>query len=228
MERSRLSSKRPAGRGPAGGGRETALREPRAGGEGDRVIEVRAVTPAQWRILRDLRLAALKEAPYAFASTFEREAAWGESRWREGASSAAWFTAWRDGRAVGLAAGRRRDDHPPDERHVISMWVEPAARGTGVAEALIHAVAGWAARQGACGLTLWVADSNPRAAAFYRRLGFAPTGARQPLPSNPDVGEAEFAVDLSRVIRAPGAARGARPAIPDKTQDLGARGKFPH
>ncbi|MGE5291446.1 MAG: N-acetyltransferase family protein [Micromonosporaceae bacterium] len=186
------------------------------------MIEVRAVTPAEWGLVRDLRLAALREAPHAFASTYEQEAGLEESRWRARAAAVAWFTAWRDGRPVGIVAGWRRDDDPPDERHVISMWVEPAARGTGVADALILAVAGWAARQGARKLTLWVADSSPRAIAFYRRLGFVPTGVRQPLPSNPDVGETELALDLSRITgtgssgrrRSAGNARGSptRPA----------------
>ena len=177
------------------------------------MTEVRAVTPADWGILRDLRLAALKDAPHAFASTYEREAGLGESWWRDSVNSLAWFTAWQEGRPVGIVAGLRRDDDPPDERHVISMWVEPAARGTGVADALILAVVGWAACQGAHRLTLWVADSSPRAIAFYRRLRFVPTGARQPLPSNPDVGEAELALDLSRITgdsRVPRSAGNAR------------------
>jgi GNAT superfamily N-acetyltransferase len=168
------------------------------------VTEVRAVTAAEWEILRDIRLAALNEAPYAFASTHEQEAGDGESQWRARAASLAWFAAWRDGRPVGIVAGWHRDGDPPDERHVISMWVEPAARGTGAADALISAVADWAVGQGARRLTLWAADGNPRAIAFYRRRGFLPTGVRQPLPSNRGTMEAELALDLSR-IRGPAA-----------------------
>jgi GNAT superfamily N-acetyltransferase len=184
-------------------GVETALRVPGGSREGGPVTEVRAVTPAEWEMLRDIRLAALKEAPYAFASTHEQEAGYGESRWRAAAASLAWFAAWRDGRPVGIVAGWRREDDPPGERHVISMWVEPAARGTGVADGLISAVADWAIRQGARRLTLWAADGNERAATFYRRRGFLPTGVRQPLPSNPGTQEAELALDLNRIRAGP-------------------------
>lgn len=32
-------------------------------------------------------------------------------------------------------------------------------------------------------------DGNPRARSFYERVGFSPTGQRQPLPSAPEIGE---------------------------------------
>jgi ribosomal protein S18 acetylase RimI-like enzyme len=45
-----------------------------------------------------------------------------------------------------------------------------------------------AARQsGATSVTLWVTEVNGRARAFYRRLGFVPTGDRQVVrPEEPD------------------------------------------
>src|SRR5580700_884725 len=42
--------------------------------------------------------------------------------------------------------------------HVISMWVSPQARGGGLADRLIGAVAGYARDQHAPTLTLWVTD----------------------------------------------------------------------
>jgi ribosomal protein S18 acetylase RimI-like enzyme len=46
-------------------------------------------------------------------------------------------------------------------------------------------------------LVLWVTEVNDRAKAFYRRMGFTPTGARQPVrPDEPDHIEAQMILDL--------------------------------
>lgn len=51
------------------------------------------------------------------------------------------------------------------------LYVTAAARGTGTGEALLRAVAGIAAARG-CARFDWTAeDDNPRAVAFYDRLG---------------------------------------------------------
>jgi predicted GNAT family acetyltransferase len=76
------------------------------------------------------------------------------------------------------------------------MWVHPHHRGHGVASTLVDAVAEWAVRDGAGEVALWVADGNAAAAAVYRRAGFVPTGRRQPLPSNPAVGEEEWVLPV--------------------------------
>lgn len=171
--------------------------------------------PEEWVTLRSIRLAALRESPRSFTSTHQREAGWDEDEWRQRVRSAAWFLAWRDRRPVGIAggaaeggpsaeresaraqpAGQDREGSAGDERQVISMWVDPAARGTGIADALIGAVAGWARADGARTLTLWVTDASPRARAFYQRAGFRPTGASEKLPGDRDLLMEQFSLDL--------------------------------
>jgi GNAT superfamily N-acetyltransferase len=141
--------------------------------------EIRRVGPGDWAALRDVRLAALADAPHAFASTLAQERGYGEQRWRDATGRTAYFLAWDGGRPVGLVGGFARDG---GGWHVVSMWVSPPERGTGVAGLLIEAVAGHAAAQGAPDLTLWVTDGNDRARAFYQRAGFGSTGRRQPVP----------------------------------------------
>ncbi len=69
------------------------------------------------------------------------------------------------------------------------MFVRPTARGLGVGEALIDAVLGWARAHDAASVDLWVTEANKSARRLYERCGFTPTGARQPLPSNPALTE---------------------------------------
>jgi RimJ/RimL family protein N-acetyltransferase len=139
-------------------------------------------------VLRDVRLRALVDAPHAFASTHVREVDLDEAEWRARIGRGPWWFARADGVPGGLVAAYRTDD-APDVRHLVSMWVEPALRGSAAATALVAAVCAWAAGDGGRRVSLWCADGNDRARRFYERLRFTGTGQRQPLPSAPDVGE---------------------------------------
>jgi hypothetical protein len=46
------------------------------------MVSVRAIGPGDWELVRDVRLAALRDAPGAFASSYEREAVYSEEQWR--------------------------------------------------------------------------------------------------------------------------------------------------
>ena len=160
--------------------------------------EIRVAQPADWRVAKDIRLHALADSPSAFGSTLAREAAFDDAEWQERVAPGNWFLAWSGPaesstassgtEAVGMAAIITQDCLP-DERHLVGMWVAPERRGSAVATQLVEAVCLAAAADGATGVVLWVADDNTRAERFYRRLGFFATGERQPLPSNPAVGE---------------------------------------
>ena len=146
------------------------------------------VGPDEWTLLRDVRLRALADAPYAFASTLAREVAFDETDWRRRIDGGPWWLARADDVPVGLVAGHRTADDG-DVRHLVAMWVDPAHRGSPAATLLVEAVCAWAAADGGRVVSLWVADGNDRARRFYERLGFTGTGERQPLPSAPGVSE---------------------------------------
>lgn len=97
-----------------------------------------------------------------------------------------------DGVPAGLAAGLGATGR----LGLVSMWVSPEHRGRRLAERLIAAVRGWGATQGAGEVALWVADGNTAAMRAYERAGFIPTGRRQPLPSDPAVGEEQWVLRL--------------------------------
>ena len=156
--------------------------------------DVRLLTADDWMELRAARLAALAEAPYAFSSTLSREQEFTEQTWRERAGSGRTFAAWEGGTIVGLATGL------PEEAqwHLVGMWVSPKVRGTGVADNLVVAVCELARQSGFGSVMLWVTEVNGRARAFYRRLGFAPTGARQLVrPDEPENWEEELTLQLA-------------------------------
>jgi GNAT superfamily N-acetyltransferase len=158
------------------------------------MVLVRKATLQDWRALRGIRLTALRDAPDAFGSTYAEQAALPPEYWQRLAANGAMFLAFLPGQAdplsqadpVGLAGGYSEE---PGVAEIVSMFVRPGARGQGVGEALIDAVAGWAADNGLATLHLWVTDTNGPAIALYERCGFKPTGERQPLPSNPALDE---------------------------------------
>jgi ribosomal protein S18 acetylase RimI-like enzyme len=143
------------------------------------VIELRVLTPDDWRSWRELRLAALAEAPYAFGSRLSDWQADGdrEERWRGRLSipGSHNIIAVLDGEPAGMVSGVPAEDDDGGAE-LISMWVSPAARGLGLGDRLIGAVEDWARQAGAGVLKLAVADGNENAIALYRRSGFADTG----------------------------------------------------
>lgn len=152
------------------------------------MVLVREVSPDDWEVMRDVRLAALKEAPYAFGSTYAREAPFTEEQWRGRINerSVTFFAYLPDMTEPAGLAGVYVETGVPD---VVSMWVRPSARGNRVGEALITAAADWAKARDHDTLYLWVTETNAPARLLYERCGFTPTGERQPLPSDPSLPE---------------------------------------
>jgi ribosomal protein S18 acetylase RimI-like enzyme len=143
-----------------------------------RPLEIRVLGPEDWRVWRELRLAALEDAPSAFGS---RLADWQgegdrEERWRArlGIPGSHNVVAALNGEPVGMASGVPGAQDGVVE--LISMWVDPGARGRGVGDHLIRAVERWALRLRAEVVQLAVAPGNEHAAALYRRNGFEDTG----------------------------------------------------
>jgi GNAT superfamily N-acetyltransferase len=151
------------------------------------MVLVRATTIADWQALREIRLQALRDAPYAFSSTSAREATLPEDEWHRRATRDGSFLAFLpEVSPAGLGGGYLET---PDTAELVSMFVRPQARGRGVGEAIIDAVAAWARQQDATTVHLWVTETNKHARLLYERCGFTATAERQPLPSNPSLAE---------------------------------------
>ena len=151
---------------------------------------IRRVRPDEGSVLKAVRLAALSDSPSAFGSSHAAEVGQPDDFWEARAVSGAagesgvTFFATIGGSVVGLVAAFR-PDAAARSVELVSMWVSPAQRRTGIAAALVDAVMGWACETGATTVELWVTRGNDAAVRLYESEGFHLTGDHQPLPSDP-------------------------------------------
>jgi len=149
------------------------------------MIEVVEVTPDGWRLWRELRLAALAEAPGAFGATLAEWSGAGdtERRWRDRLEGVALnLVIERDGEPAAMVSASTPDGDGPVE--VMSMWVAPAGRGRGIGDEAIRQVLVWARENfPASDVVLSVKADNTHAIRLYRRHGFFDAG---PSPYGPD------------------------------------------
>jgi GNAT superfamily N-acetyltransferase len=160
------------------------------------------LTDDAWPVLREVRLAALADAPASFGTTLAEEQTHGEQHWRDTIRAGAVFVALLSPNplgaagqaAVGVAGGIPRPRE--GECGLGAMWVAPALRGRGLADRLVAAVIDWARAGRHQRVGLWAPADNPRACRFYQRQGFQPTGVTRPFPGAPGRFIAEMYLDL--------------------------------
>ena len=146
--------------------------------------------------LRAIRLHALGDAPDAFGTTLAVASGWPLSSWTHQLRTLPTFVAVLGGEDIGMVRGAV-DPDAPSQVWLISMWVAPAARGTGTGSALVTAVQDWARGTDAVRLVLEVGGHNHRAQRLYQRMGFQDTGGRRRLPPPRDhIEECEMALPL--------------------------------
>ncbi len=139
-----------------------------------------------------MRLAALEEAPYAFGSTYEREAALDDDSWRTRVTDRARFVAEVDGEVAGTVSGG--DGDVTRAAAMTAMWVDPRFRRRGVGDLLVQTVVEWARDAGYEEMFLWVTEVNTSAQLLYERNGFARTGGVQ------DVRPGELEYEMARTL----------------------------
>lgn len=136
------------------------------------MLTLQRLTVEDWQVFRRLRLSALAESPEAFGAALLDWSGRGDSelRWRARLHHVPYNAVARAGASeLGMVSATRPDRGVVE---LISMWVAPAARGQGVADALVEGVVSWARGQAAHTLLLKVHDDNQHALAAYRRNGF--------------------------------------------------------
>lgn len=144
------------------------------------------LTESDWRLFAMVRLRALTDSLGPDDPQYRREVAFTAGQWRRRLRDHAQFAALVDDRPVGLI-GARRDT--TDNVYLYSLWLDPSARGHGLARPLVAAALDWARDQRARTVTLRVAVDNAVARGIYESLGFTVVAA----DTKPD----EIAMSLS-------------------------------
>ncbi len=141
-------------------------------------VEIRTLGADDWAVWREVRLRSLADAPEAFGSKL---ADWQgsndrEDRWRTRFDSVALnvVTVSDGGKVVGAVGGMH---HSAGTIELVSMWVAPEARGTGVGDVLVDAVIDWAISESVGDVVLNVRRGNRAAVGLYERNGFVLVGA---------------------------------------------------
>ncbi|WP_139983730.1 GNAT family N-acetyltransferase [Nocardioides litoris] len=144
-------------------------------------METIRLGPDDWETFREVRLRSLAEAPAAFGSRYADWVDAPEERWRQRLTDVPLtLVARAEGRVVGVVSGTRAEDGWAE---LISLWVDPALRGTGVVTDLVEAVVAWGAEQGRSTYLMVRAD-NARARAAYERAGFVDVGVPDDWPDD--------------------------------------------
>jgi ribosomal protein S18 acetylase RimI-like enzyme len=151
--------------------------------------DINLLTADEWRTLREVRLSALSESPYAFLSTYAAESKYDESKWRTEFALGDWYVGMvRMGSAdkpVSIAGITRGFGTPAHQRFLQYVWVAPEFRRQGVAFNMINEVLDRLKLSGVRTVLLGVLDGNGRAIRLYSRLGFVSCNRRQPLEDFP-------------------------------------------
>jgi len=144
-------------------------------------FETRWLTPADATAFQRLRLAGLRASPSAFGSSYEEEKdrtlALIEARLAPSAEQGV-LGAFAGAHLVGMLGIRRQDGLKT--RHRMALWgvyVEPASRGQGIAQALLTQAVAFARQvPGAVQIHLSVNAANASAIRLYEQAGFKAYG----------------------------------------------------
>ncbi len=142
-------------------------------------VSVRRLAGDDAALLRDIRLEALRLHPTAFSADPDVEGAFPLERWREHLETRVWFGAFADGALAGINAFSTESTSKKTAHvaHLGAMYVREAARGSGVADALMTNFVAYAQGR-AEQLVLTVESGNARAIRLYERHGFTITGRK--------------------------------------------------
>lgn len=148
--------------------------------------DIEMLVPDEWFLLRNARLAALKDSPNMFLHTHAEEREFDEPRWRQEFTRGTWYVGFHGDDPVSLLGCTVAADGARSEHYLEYLWVAPEARGNGVGYGMMQHALGRLRASGITDVFLWVLDGNDAAMRLYGRLGFVSSNQSQPLPGRPE------------------------------------------
>ena len=139
-------------------------------------MDVRRLTQDDAEVFREIRLEALDRHPETFQSTYESAAELPLDAFKQRLRQYALFGGFVDGALCGFVGFYPLKNPKISHKGLLwGMYVKEAARGTGLAEAMVEAVVDHAKGK-VEQILLSVIEDNERARRFYEKMGFEPYG----------------------------------------------------
>jgi ribosomal protein S18 acetylase RimI-like enzyme len=132
------------------------------------------LTESDWRVFAGIRLRALTDSLGENDPQYQQEATFTAAQWRRRLRDHAQFAALIGDQPVGLIGAQLEN---AETVYLYSLWLDPTARGHGLARPLVAAAVEWARDRGVRTVTLRVAADNAVARGVYESLGFTVTSA---------------------------------------------------
>jgi ribosomal protein S18 acetylase RimI-like enzyme len=149
---------------------------------------VARLTESDWQVFAGVRLRALTDSLGENDPQYQHESTFTAAQWRRRLRDHAQFAALIGNRPVGLIGAQLEN---AETVYLYSLWLDPTARGHGLARPLVVAAVDFARDRRARTVTLRVAADNTVARGVYESLGFTVTSAEIRGPKN------EVAMSLS-------------------------------
>ena len=151
---------------------------------------VARLTESDWRVFAGVRLRALTDSLGESDPQYQQESAFTAAQWRRRLRDHAQFAVLIGDRPVGLIGAQLENT---ETVYLYSLWLDPIARGQGLARPLVTAAVDWARERGARTVKLRVAVDNAVARGVYESVGFAVNTTESPS----DSGEVAMSLTVS-------------------------------
>jgi len=135
---------------------------------------VARLTESDWQMFAGVRLRALTDSLGENDPQYQHESTFTAAQWRRRLRDHAQFAALIGNRPVGLIGAQLEN---AETVYLYSLWLDPTARGHGLARPLVAAAVDFARDRRARTVTLRVAADNAVARGVYESLGFTVTSA---------------------------------------------------